>query len=156
MRIISTMESKFSGAEWVNIDEWLHRLEFFVKRHNLTSQARACGLVNSVKGRAFNVLLSMTLPTSRSLSKSSLMNSDHLELTTKLFRNSLLQSKGSSRRCLVSIITWARKWIEWTKWHMRRKSMQDLIGLSKWRMKSRTRSFLFFNKTWLSLCSWMA
>ncbi len=56
MQTLKVFDSKFSGKEGENIDEWFHRLEFFVKPHGLSSEEKAYVLVNSVKGKAFSIL----------------------------------------------------------------------------------------------------
>jgi hypothetical protein len=54
MQTLKVFDSKFSGSE--NIDEWFHRLEFFIRPHDLSTEEKAYLLVNSVKGKAFSVL----------------------------------------------------------------------------------------------------
>ena len=54
--MIRVFDSKFTGAENENIDEWFHRLEFFIRPHGLSSAEKAYILVNCVKDRAFSIL----------------------------------------------------------------------------------------------------
>ena len=56
MQTLKVFDAKFSGKEGDNIDEWFHRLEFFIKPHKFSSQEKAYILVNSVKGKAFSIL----------------------------------------------------------------------------------------------------
>eukprot|EP00835_Amoeboradix_gromovi_P006923 NODE_945_length_2856_cov_0.287631.p1 type:complete len:584 gc:universal NODE_945_length_2856_cov_0.287631:82-1833(+) len=56
MQILNAFGNKFTGNESVDIDEWLHQLEFLVKPDHLSSAEKAYLLVNSVRGRAFMVL----------------------------------------------------------------------------------------------------
>ena len=56
MQIIKVFNSKFSGDDGKNIDEWFNELMFFIRPHELSSAEKAYVLVNSVKGRAFTLL----------------------------------------------------------------------------------------------------
>ena len=56
MQMIRVFDSKFTGGENENIDDWFHRLEFFIRPHALTSAEKAYILVNCVKDRAFSIL----------------------------------------------------------------------------------------------------
>ena len=56
LQIMSVFDSKFNGNESESVDEWFRRLEFFMNPHYLTSAEKAYVLVNSVKGRAFQMI----------------------------------------------------------------------------------------------------